>query len=119
MSCYVLTHLTIPKAFPQAGRRVFFNIISVFALTPESYRRPIYIVELGGGHGKFTFLFLKALERCIESMRHMQRVRVVFVTTDVAASNVEVQALTWTSNPFILSFTLLLLSGRRYGKEQS
>jgi len=56
---------------------------------PFDPRLPIYVIELGGGHGKFTFLFLKELERCIETQRHMQRVKIVFVTTDVAESNVE------------------------------
>lgn len=55
---------------------------------------PVTIVELGAGHGRFGYLFLKKL------LQEVPDVRIRYVMTDLAESNVEL----WRGNPRLRPF---------------
>ena len=50
--------------------------------------KPVYLLELGGGHGKFTHLFLRQMESLRKRSKHLKRVKLVYVLTDFAMSNI-------------------------------
>jgi hypothetical protein len=61
---------------------------------PFDPAEPVTIVELGAGHGRFGYLFLKKL------LQEIPDVRIRYVMTDLAESNVEL----WRDNPRLRPF---------------
>ncbi|HET9843459.1 MAG TPA: tetratricopeptide repeat protein [Gammaproteobacteria bacterium] len=47
-----------------------------------------YIVEVGAGHGKFSFYCIKALEEAINNL-HIQGLQYQYIVTDVAQKNID------------------------------
>jgi tetratricopeptide (TPR) repeat protein len=90
-------HITSSPFIADAYARVVFGFLrdchagagdgdSSFA--PLDYSEPVYVVELGSGPGRFAYLFLKNLLGILRGSV-MKEVRVRYVMTDFAESNLE------------------------------
>ncbi|HYY99830.1 MAG TPA: tetratricopeptide repeat protein, partial [Pyrinomonadaceae bacterium] len=66
---------------------------------PLDYSRPVHIVELGSGPGRFAYLFLKKLLGILRGSA-LDEVRVCYLMTDFAERNLEY----WRAHPRLLPF---------------
>lgn len=72
--------------------RVIVNYMKDWFNSNECDRSvPIYILEVGAGHGKFTYLILRALSKYVKYFQSMNipNNAFVYVFTDVARDNIE------------------------------
>lgn len=56
---------------------------------------PIYIFDLGAGTGRFAYLFLKELMRCLPGL--LPKIKICYVMTDVAEANIKF----WQRHPYL------------------
>jgi len=102
-------HITSNTFIAQAYARVVLGWLRDWALdwrpgclpdnAPFDPGEPVTIVELGAGHGRFGYLFLKKLLRLLEGSA-LRDVRIQYVMTDLAERNVEL----WRGNPRLRPF---------------
>jgi len=87
-------HITSNPYIAQAYARVVHGWLRDLLLNKIDPLEPVTIVELGAGHGRFGYLFLKKL------LQEVPDVRIRYVMTDLAESNVEL----WRGNPRLRPF---------------
>jgi tetratricopeptide (TPR) repeat protein len=93
-------HITSNTYIAQAYARVVLGWLRDNA--PFDPGEPVTLVELGAGHGRFGYLFLKKLLRLQQASpsRDVKDVRLQYVMTDLAERNVEL----WRGNPRLRPF---------------
>lgn len=93
--------------------------------------QPLHVIELGGGAGRFAFLFLRALERERAALPALAAVPIRYVLTDLVESNLETARAHEKLRPYVergqLDFArfdlesdqelTLLVSGQRIAKD--
>lgn len=94
-------HITSNTFIAQAYARVVLGWLRdcLHDNSPFDPAEPITLVELGAGHGRFGYLFLKKLLRLLEGAG-LPDVRIQYVMTDLAERNVEL----WRGNPRLQPF---------------
>jgi len=94
-------HITSNTYIAQAYARVVLGWLRDWLPNnaPFDPTEPVTIVELGAGHGRFGYLFLKKLLRLLEGSA-LKDVRLQYVMTDLAERNVEL----WRENPRLKPF---------------
>jgi hypothetical protein len=90
-------HITSSPFIADAYARVIFGFLrdchagangDASPSTPLDYSQPVYIIELGSGPGRFAYLFLKKFLGLLRGSV-LKEIRVRYVMTDFAESNLE------------------------------
>lgn len=86
---YVPMFVTSNSRLARSYARTFLNFLKDFYAAVPDAKRPVYILEIGAGHGRFTYLFLRHLLRTQPSWRAcgLPETPFVYVCTDVAEAN--------------------------------
>jgi tetratricopeptide (TPR) repeat protein len=90
-------HITSNTFIAEAYARVVLGFLRDWA--PFDPGEPVYIVELGAGHGRFGYLFLEKLLR-LQRNSALRDVRVQYVMADLAERNLEF----WRAHPRLQPF---------------
>lgn len=90
-------HITSNTFIAQAYAQVVLGWLRDWS--PLDSGEPVYLVEIGAGHGRFGYLFLKKLLRLQQSSA-LRDVRIRYVMTDLAERNVEL----WRDHPRLKPF---------------
>jgi len=90
---YITNNPMIANAYAQ----LVFNFLT--ALTIQDLAKPIYILELGAGSGRFAFHFLKLFNTLIKNTP-LAKQKIVYLLTDLAESNVDF----WKEHPCLLPY---------------
>ncbi|KAL8440617.1 hypothetical protein Efla_003285 [Eimeria flavescens] len=89
---YVPSFVTSNSRLCRSYAKIIINFLQDWFTRPEADpRNPVVVLEIGGGHGRFTFLLLQALkryQRLFASLRLPERPFLV-VFSDVAEANVD------------------------------
>eukprot|EP00656_Telonema_subtile_P018168 TRINITY_DN19793_c0_g1_i1.p1 TRINITY_DN19793_c0_g1~~TRINITY_DN19793_c0_g1_i1.p1 ORF type:complete len:800 (-),score=116.76 TRINITY_DN19793_c0_g1_i1:4-2403(-) len=92
--CYITSNQFICKQYASLVAGLVRDLKSMSARVPGDKRseyaaldlsEPVYIVEVAGGHGKFTHLMLRALRK----ERYLKKIKVCMVLTDFSESTIE------------------------------
>jgi hypothetical protein len=90
-------HITSNTFIAEAYAQVVLGFLRDWS--PFDPGEPVYIVEMGAGHGRFGYLFLKKLLRLQQSSA-LRDVRIQYVMTDLAERNLEF----WREHPRLQPF---------------
>lgn len=85
---YITSNPFIANQYVQLIIGYIRDCLSPVAVTPIDPSKPLYIVDLGSGTGRFSYLLLKNLLLALEKLP-LPKLDIRYIMTDVAAANVD------------------------------
>jgi hypothetical protein len=83
---YVTNNAFIARAYARLAVALMRDLARDGGLDPA---QPLHVIELGGGAGRFAYMFLRALEKERAALPALAALPVRYVLTDLVASNLE------------------------------
>jgi hypothetical protein len=83
---FITNNAFIARAYARLAVALMRDLLRTGALDA---RQPVHVIELGGGAGRFAYLFLRALEEERGSLPELAAVPLRYVLTDLVPANLE------------------------------
>jgi hypothetical protein len=83
---FVTNNAFIARAYARMAVALMRDLLRTGALDA---RQPMHVIELGGGAGRFAYLFLRALRQERSSLPELDAVPLRYVLTDLAEANLQ------------------------------
>lgn len=78
---------------------VFYYLYDAIAQKKLKLKSPVYLLELGAGHGRFAYLFLNYFTHLL-SLHHLNHIKFCYVMSDRVEKNVDY----WDSHPKLQTY---------------
>lgn len=95
---FVTNNAFIARAYARMAVALMRDLLRTGALDA---RQPLHIIELGGGAGRFAYLFLRALQQERSSLPELDAVPLRYVLTDLVEANLQTARAHERLRPFV------------------